>query len=482
MAKKKKEKPAKLNRVSRCVKQHVSLVSDETELFLIAERYKNVKNYVYSRYSGIHSLILLEDYKKEIRDVWVKSKFAEQWKLPARYWKLALDDGIANIKSKWSNVKNDIKSAIRTNTNVTEDERHFIYYILKSNELLHGILTHKKFKKPKKLEILEIREKYIFNLIRRYVRKYKKGIPYSKKANGFSIDRPMYDYYEKDGKNFIEITSTVPRNRMAFELKDKNVFGGNIRIVIDGKTVRLHHNAKKKERKLTKVEHIIGLDKGHKTLLATSTGNLYGVKLNELLNKETERLKEVNAKRNPYYATVRNLEENAEFEKAERIRNNNLGKKKYDRNKNKYDETTKSFINKELNRFIFEEKPSEIIQEDLSFVSWDNRFPKQVKRKLSRWIKGYIKVRIEFKCDLYGIKYTKVNAAYTSQVCSCCGNFGVRNGDVFMCKNCGKKHADVNASINVLKRKNDKEITTYTPFKKVKKILEDRISTKIVAN
>ena len=40
-----------------------------------------------------------------MRDEWVKTNFAEQWKLPARYWKLALSEATGNIKSQWSNIK-----------------------------------------------------------------------------------------------------------------------------------------------------------------------------------------------------------------------------------------------------------------------------------------------------------------------------------------------------------------------------------------
>lgn len=149
MSKVKKLKPKVIKRVPKNVKQHVRSVSDEKELFILAERYKQVKNYVYSRYSGIHSLLFLKDYKKKIRDVWVKNNFADQWKLPARYWKLALDEAISNIKSKWSNIKNHIRKAVRENNHLTDDERSFLYYILKSDELLHAILTYKEYSTPK---------------------------------------------------------------------------------------------------------------------------------------------------------------------------------------------------------------------------------------------------------------------------------------------------------------------------------------------
>ncbi len=114
--------------------------------------------------------------------------------------------------------------------------------------------------------------------------------------------------------------------------------------------------------------------------------------------------------------------------------------------------------------------------ENLDFVNWNKTYPKNVKRKLSRWIKGYIRERIEYKCDYNNILYTYVNPAYTSKVCNICGSFGVRKEDIFDCTKCGNIHADINASKNILNRKYDKEISLYTKFTKVKSILENRVS------
>ena len=136
----------------------------------------------------------------------------------------------------------------------------------------------------------------------------------------------------------------------------------------------------------------------------------------------------------------------------------------------------KSYINHSLDSLIQNERPKEIVMEKLDFARWDDRYPKSVKRKISRWIKGYIKERLEYKCDLNRIQYTYINPAYTSQICNICGSFGKRNGDLFKCSDCGETHADLNAAINILNRKYDENITLYTPYTKVRNILEKRIS------
>ena len=124
------------------IRQHSFEIPNCEEFIEIAKRYTTVKNYVYSRFLGINSLDLLKSYKKEIRDKWTDKAsgiknggFANQWKLPARYWKLALDEAITNIKSEWSNTKNRIRVAVRNNFNLAEEERQFIYYVLKANPI-----------------------------------------------------------------------------------------------------------------------------------------------------------------------------------------------------------------------------------------------------------------------------------------------------------------------------------------------------------
>lgn len=94
---------------------------------------------------------------------------------------------------------------------------------------------------------------------------------------------------------------------------------------------------------------------------------------------------------------------------------------------------------------------------------------------MSQWVKGYIDGRLEYKLNYNSISTLDVNPAYTSQVCNICGSFGVRDNATFVCDKCGKLDANINASKNILARKYDKEISKYTKYKEVKKILESRL-------
>ena len=463
--------------ITKTVKQYSYEVDDYKieELLKIGKEYKNVKNYVYSRYSGIKSLLIIEKPRK-IRDEWVSTKFYEQWDLPARYWKLALQDAIGNIKSGWSNTKNEIRTAAYNNEHLSTDDRYYINYILSANKLYYNVLNNINFDIPKKFEGKNLNIKYLNNLIKRYTRRYKGKVPYTNKINSFSIDTGLYRYSKNNtNENYIYISSMETRKRVPIKLRDSNKYNKTLKIKIIDNVLRINIPLEVESKENTN-ENIIGIDKGYRYLLATSNGNLYGEKLNYYLSKETERLSDKNANRNRFFALRRKYLEEGNTKKADNILKNNLGKKKYRKNKNKHDETVKSYINKNINKFIKSEKPKEVVMENLDFVNWDDRYPKSVKRKLSRWIKGYIKDRLEYKLQLNSIEFTYINPAYTSQICSKCGRFGVRNGDLFTCDNCGEIHADINASKNILERKYDKEIKMFTSYKKVKEILESRIA------
>ena len=465
----------KINIIIKTVKQYSCELDDNilSELLFIGKQYKNVKNYVYSRFSGINSILLIENDRK-IRDEWTHNKFYEQWKLPARYWKLALSEAISNIKSEWSRIKKRIKSKINKNNNLSNNDKHYIRYILKVNELFYKVLVSNDFYIPEMFNDKNLNYKYLNNLIRRYVRKYKGKVPYTKKNTTFSIDTGLYSY--KDG--YIKIACAEKYKRLLIKLTDNNTYKKNNTLIIKiiNNKVEIHCPLKIKTKKNKSKDNIIGIDKGYKYLFAVSNDKIYGEKLNEFLNKETERLNNKNKQRNRFLALYKKYLKENNLNKANKIKENNLGKIKYNRHKNKHDQTVKSYINHSLRQLINIEKPTEIVMEQLNFINWNKTYPKSVKRKLSRWIKGYIRERLEYLCNYYDINITYINPAYTSRICNICGSFGERKGDVFTCPKHGELHADINASKNILNRKYDKEITLYTPFRKVKDILKKRIS------
>ena len=464
----------------KCVKQQ-SYTRDIEEIREIAKRYQSAKNYFYSRYSGIKSLNKIDSHRKEIRDILVKEKICDMFGLPARYWKIALDEVISNIKSNWSNTKERIKVAITNNNNLSKEEQHYLRYILKSNELLYSILNREDFKELKGLSEIEInndRKPYLLNLLRRYVRKYKNKISKSTDLRSFQIDADMYEYIYKEDGLYIEIAGLKPRKRILFKLKDHYRYRGNLNIILDkhDNFIKIHKGLSVDEKSLNNdYTEIIGVDKGYTKMLSCSNGIEYGIKLGKMLSKRTEELNKKNKIRNKLYTLAKKYTEEGNDKKAQNILKNNLGYKKKDRQTRKFKARVESYINHEINVFIKDSKPKEVVKEDLTFTTKKrDKKSKAYNRKMSQWVKGVLDDRLEYKLQYNGIKVTDINASYTSQVCNKCGRFGIRDNDLFTCPHCGTMDANINASKNILKRKDDKEITKYMKYQKVKEILENR--------
>jgi len=285
----------------------------------------------------------------------------------------------------------------------------------------------------------------------------------------------MYKYKTINNDNVIEVTSLKKFERIDIFLRDKNIHSGSLRLVIaDDNSVIIHKMKQVKVSENINLENSIGVDKGYVSLFVVNSGRSYGENLNKFLNIETERLNLVNARRNRIWTLMKKYTDDGDLEKAGRIYKNNFGKIKYNNQKRKFDTTVKSYINHEIKIMLDTEKPTELILEKLDFQSFIKKFPKHIKRKLSRWIKGYIQERLEYKASLRQVKITIVNPAYTSQVCHSCGSFGNRTNKIFICKLCGTMDADYNAACNIKDRKYDLDIDIYTSYKRVKAILSNR--------
>ena len=468
----------------KCVKNYSEVLEliKYQEFVEIARRYKSAKNYFYSRYSGINSLNKLKSYKKEIRDILIKNNICDMFGLQARQWKIALDEAISGIKSNWSNTKNRVKIAIARNENLSDEERHYLNYMLKVDELLYFVLTRQEFKETEgllKIDVKKERKSYLLNLLRRYIRKYKSKIPYTNKATNFQIDANMYKYIYKQDGLYINIMGLKPRQMLLVKLKDHYRYSGNLTVIINSnQSIRIHRGLSIDEKTLDETySNIIGIDKGYAKMLSCSNGVEYGIELGKMLSKQTEELKVKNAKRNQFYALAKKYALEGNYKKAQNILNNNLGYIKKDRQARKFKAKVESYINHSINQMIKDAKPKEVVKEDLTFVikKRDDK-SKGYNCKMSTWVKGVINNRLEYKLKYNGIKVTDVNPAYTSQVCSKCGSFGNRDNDLFTCPHCGNMDANINASNNILNRKYDKEIKLTTSYKEVKNILEKRTS------
>ena len=468
--------------MKRTVKIKANCSNNEEEILLIGTIQRNIKNYVWSRYSGISSLLKQSGWT--IRDELIQKDLLSK-KITKTFSRSAIEKSASAIKANWTITKKKVKKAIAQNENLTKDDKRYLYLCLKHTPTLYNILNYKKIDyQTDYLKDLKIDVHRLNNLLRRYIRRYKTK-SHTNKTN-IIIDSKIYKF-EADNKNFsftgkkwksqitINLIGNIPNLKGTLELvknqKDNQYY---LHVPLDRIITK---------KNMTDESEILGLDVGITDLLTLSNGSVYGANSAELfytlsdnlVNKNRSRLFSYKRKLEQRILTESNQSKKAILEsKLKNLEDNNLGSKKRISKISKYKSRIASHINHELNKMMKEEDIQEIVREDLNWVSKKRNVSRKQQNRFSTWSKGLLLERLSVKLAEKVIKETIVNPAYTSQVCCKCNHLGSRKGKEFKCSNCNLSiDADFNASINIKKRKFISEINIDTPYKEVKKYYEN---------
>ena len=164
---------------------------DMQKLLDIAEDYRKVKNYVYARFGGIGSLSkLYPGYT--VQNEMTGSGYRENLGMPAVYFYLAVFDALADIKSQWSRTKARIVKLVNKNDGFTEEEKHYLRFLLKVNNAFEQVvnqkpveLTAKMMKRYQELS-KQVETERLHRYLCRQVRKYY-GKLHTNTAYVFSI-------------------------------------------------------------------------------------------------------------------------------------------------------------------------------------------------------------------------------------------------------------------------------------------------------
>ena len=93
---------------------------------------------------------------------------------------------------------------------------------------------------------------------------------------------------------------------------------------------------------------------------------------------------------------------------------------------------------------------------DVTDIRKDKNFGHKNNQKLHSWSFSKFTQQLEYKCMKVGIRFVRVNEAYSSQTCSHCSQVRKANRKhrgLYVCKACDYKiNADVNGSVNILKK------------------------------
>lgn len=467
--------------MSKKIKKNIYTFTDKisediyTDLIFIFERYNSTKNYISNRYGSIGSYIKIFNHRKEIRDVWTKDGTINEFNIPKRYIRNAIEDTAGKLKANWTHTLSDVKNLTKLHKKLNDVEKHYIYKILKDKENLYNVLHNKSisdFDEKITIKFKGLNFHKLNSYIKRSIRNTLHNKPHFNKHT-LMIDESMYSI--KDGYFFL--TGLKKGKRYKIKLKSNIKLNGNITIQLTIDKKLKISNVIDTDTYENDYTNVIGVDKNYINVFETSTDNSYGMAFNDLQNKYTNDTDLVNKRRQGFYNIIK---ESKDEKKIDKIKKNNLGKKKYNKKKNIHKENIEKHINKAIKELILTEKPKTIVVEDLSFtVKSNNKYNKKAKNKLSRFHKGIIRDRMDYICELYNVNLVYVNAAYTSQICSKCGHFGVRIDDKFHCQFCDKDvHSGFNAAKNVLDRLKDKDIKIFTKHYHVKTILQKRLEDK----
>ena len=460
--------------MKRTITIDYTLENNINDLEELGQDFASDINYFYSRFSGVKNMDNLNF--REIRDTILKE--LDHLNLSGHYLQRCLNVALGNVKSMWSNTFRFVKSNISSNKNLTKEEKHFLLIVIKIRSFIDYVVnTNKSFEELLKSKYFlnwkkenpdyALDERKIRQYLKRQIRKLKPKISYTKKKY-FKINSFLYNF--KNGKLYMT-NHYKKRNRFELVSVNKNMYMSEATVHFVGNKVKIGFPIDVKQKKLNidKINNI-GIDKGFIDLITTSNRTVYGQRFCDMVKPYIDKYLETQKERGKYWSLYHKYKD-TNPKKAENIKKNNLGYIKFNKNNNLTKETKKNFINHSINEFIKNEKPTEIIVEDLSWDKKSNKKRYRLGFDLSSWDKGYLQERIEFKAYENSITVTKVNPAYTSQICSCCGKLGERNGKQFKCESCNTVlDADYNASINIKNRK-ETSIETYMKPSEVLEIL-----------
>lgn len=414
-----------------------------------------------------------------IRNEFVAASYQSRYGLQARMWKLALVDAAETMDKYWQSIFEQVKSAIYRNKCLNDLQRHYCFWLLKDYQKLPTVLQGK----PIEFNEMDMQSrKQAIHFLKSTIKKYRKAYPTTKLSHSFALDDNCYRCFEHYGKQYIKIMSLRKGERIIVPLKGHTIIRGNIRMIIKDKVVCVHHTASLKTPQLPDHHAVVGIDFGYSEVFTDSSNNRYGTDFGKNLTEISDWLKCKMKNRNKLHALHKKYshsEDKCKQKKARNIQKINLGKEKLTAKMARHKATSLKIINTALNEMFVKIKPKIIVSEDLSGSFHFGPY-KNMNRRLSSWLRSALKERLSFKALVKGFDQKQVNPAYTSQTCPSChyvdaSNRCSHNKDWFVCLHCRTEGpSDKFSAINIEVRYYDSDITRYTPYREVKKILLDR--------
>ncbi len=408
---------------------------DMQKLLEVAGDYKKVKNYVYTRFGGIASLSkLYPGYT--VQNEMTGSGFRESLGMPSVYFYLAIFDALGDIKCQWTRTKTKLLKLLNQNEGFYEEEKHYLRFLLKVNNAFEQVLNQKPIELPRAVQkqyekvAAKVDTERLHKYLCRQVRKHHVKL-HTDRADGFSIAERAYRY----GDRGIYISIKEKRKRVFVPLTDGNQYKSQLYIKLFPEEHKIEIKAPIRVAVHSHEDYRkqVGVAVGLYTMLTTDEGNCYG--------------KELGKYQTTYAYWIR--EQTGSYN---RNRGENPGRKKYSAKKRRLEEQLHSYMNQELNRFLKEEKPQVIYLVKLP-KPHARGVNKKINHSMAQWQRGYMRKRLEQKCQEQAVEIVEVLGKNISNECSECGELGRKEKGEFVCPVCGYRAEEkVNTARNVKKR------------------------------
>ena len=381
---------------------------------------------------------------REVRDEWVKTRDFSP--LSAKSWKETLRNVLDDIHSYEEACKKKVAAEVYRRTSDEEEIKRFL-------DLLYSDQWPS--------------DRFLSRRMRHHKKHGKTSVD-----NQIIVEGGQYNQFKgKNGNTWIKVPSLVKGKRIAIPLNTKAHISGAIRLILRDDHLEVHHTLEKTVFEPCG-EQTIAVDKGYTEAFADSEGNFYGVGYGKIMTSGTEVRHRKGIARNKLHQLQKN---HKNPRKKRNIAKYNLGRKELEKRDVLQQKQLRGIAFEAAHRVV--DKAAVVVAEDLSspFSQTKDR-GKEYNRRMNSWAKGYLAEALETVTETRSSSLRVVNAAYTSQIDSNTRRLeGRRVGDRFHHANGDVSHADTNAAKNILHRLADTDIKLYTPFRQVKKILQDRL-------
>ena len=413
-----------------------------------ARRLGRVRTMVWDRFGSVRGVGVSD---RTVRDLWIKDGTAAQFNAPANAWKEVVRDAVGDIKAHREAAKVEVRRKISLR-NLTDDERKRLYIALKYDKWTDDPLLRR--------------------LMRRSLRR-----GHNHTHNQIIIRSDCVRTFVKNGKVWLKVPGLQPRKQVCVPLKTTVPPSGTLRLIMRGGKVEVHYTI---DDQALKSSHrpcgtkTLGVDKGYTEVLTDSEGRHHGDRLGKELRAHSDKLKERNARRAKLRSIAHNAAAKGNHAKAQRIRDNNLGTAKKERQTREHYVRVRDITYRAVHGIV--DDAAVIVAEDLTRPIKGKSRGRDNNRRMSAWTKGVIAQALNDVSERRGSSLLLVNAAYTSQVIPGTSTLGRRVGDRLYCPHGGGVvwDADHAAAVNILDRYGDPDISLYTSYKKVRQILQER--------